>query len=109
MDQRLTPNLFGFLGPVSFFAEGFYSDQRGKQVYPAGNGQARQVLHTNLQVPTTNPYYPIGGSQQLCRVDYSFAIEVPEYITGGERAHRIAAGFNLDELPFDWIGKVTYS
>ncbi len=108
LDQRLTPNLFGILGPVSFFAEGFYSDQKGKQVYPSGNGQARQVLHTNLQVPTANPYYPIGGPSNL-RVDYSFAIEVPTIIQGGERAHRIAAGFNLDELPFDWNGKVTYS
>jgi iron complex outermembrane recepter protein len=108
LDQRITPDLFGFLGPVSFFAEGFYSDQRGKQTYPAGNGQARQILQTNLQVPTFNPYYPIGGPNNL-RVDYSFAIEVPTYITGGERAHRIAGGFNLDELPFDWRGKVTYS
>jgi outer membrane receptor protein involved in Fe transport len=108
LDQRMAPNLFGFLGPVSFFAEGFYSDQRGKQKYPAGNGQGRQLLHGNLQVPTTNPYYPVGAPSNL-RVDYSFAIEAPVYITGGERASRIAAGFNFDELPFDWNGKVTYS
>jgi iron complex outermembrane receptor protein len=108
LDQRITPNLFGVLGPVSFFAEGFYSDQKGKQVYPSGNGQARQVLFTNLQVPTFNPYYPTGAPNNL-RVDYSFALEVPTIIQGGERAHRIASGFNLDELPFDWTGKVTYS
>jgi iron complex outermembrane receptor protein len=108
LDQRISPDLFGFLGPVSFFAEGFYSDQRGKQVYPAGNGQARMILQTNLQVPTFNPYYPAGAPNGL-RVDYSFAMEVPTYITGGERAHRIATGFNLDELPFDWTGKLTYS
>ncbi len=95
-------------GPVSFFAEGFYSDQSGKQTYPAGNGQARMILQTNLQVPTFNPYYPVGGPNNL-RVDYSFALEVPTYITGGERAHRIAGGFNFDQLPFDWVGKLTYS
>ena len=108
MDQRITPNLFGVLGPVSFFAEGFYSDQSGKQAYPAGNGQARMILQTNLVVPTFNPYYPVGGPPNL-RVDYSFALEVPTYITGGERAHRIAGGFNLEQLPFDWVGKLTYS
>jgi outer membrane receptor protein involved in Fe transport len=108
MDQRISPDLFGFLGPVSFFAEGFYSDQRGKQTYPAGNGQARMELQTNLQVPTFNPYYPVGAPNGL-RVDYSFAMEVPTYITGGERAHRVAGGFNLDQLPFDWTGKITYS
>lgn len=108
LDQRVTQNLFGILGPVSFFAEGFYSDQKGKQVYPAGNGQARQVLFTNLQVPTFNPYYPVGAPNGL-RVDYSFALEVPTIIQGGERAHRIAGGFNLDQLPFDWTGKVSYS
>jgi outer membrane receptor protein involved in Fe transport len=108
LDQRMTPDLFGVLGPVSFFAEGFWSDQRGKQRYPGGNGQGRQLLHGNLQVPTTNPYYPIGAPNNL-RVDYSFAVEVPVYITGGERAARVAGGFNFDELPFDWTGKVTYS
>jgi outer membrane receptor protein involved in Fe transport len=108
LDQRMTPNLFGLLGPVSFFAEGFYSDQRGKQRYPAAQGQGRQILRQNLRVPTDNPYYPEGAPSNL-RVDYSFAIEVPVYITGGERASRIAAGFNFDELPFDWVGKFTYS
>jgi outer membrane receptor protein involved in Fe transport len=108
LDQRMTPNLFGFLGPTSFFAEGFWSDQRGKQVYPAGNGQARASLRANLRIPTDNPYYPVGAPTNL-RVDYSFASEVPVYITGGERAARIAAGFNFDQLPFDWVGKFTYS
>jgi hypothetical protein len=59
-------------------------------------------------VPTTNPYYPIGAPNNL-RVDYSFAAEVPVYITGGERAARLAGGFNFDELPFGWTGKFTYS
>ena len=108
LDQRLSPNLFGFLGPVSFFAEGFYSNQRGKQTYPGGNGQARNSLRTNMQVPTNNPFYPVGAPSGL-RVDYSFAREVEVLITGGEIAHRIAGGFNLDELPFDWTGKLTYS
>jgi iron complex outermembrane recepter protein len=108
LDQRISPNLFGVLGPVSFYAEGFYSDQSGKQKYPSGNGQARQTLQNNLQVPTVNPYYPINAPSGL-RVDYSFTIEIPTYIVGGEIAHRVATGLNFDQLPFDWRGKLTYS
>ena len=125
-DQELTNDFFG-LGPVALFADGFYSNQRGKQVYTPGNGQARNVLKTNLTVPTTNPYYPTGtrcttnpsagtpaGVPAGCtptnlRVDYSFALEVPTFITGGEVATHWDFGFNLDKLPFDWTGKLTYS
>lgn len=106
-DQQLTNDLFG-IGPVSFFADGFYSKQIGKQVYPAANGEARQVLETNLVVPTKNPFYPIGAPANV-RVDYSFALEVPTFVTGGETATHYDFGFNLDKLPFDWRGKATYS
>ena len=106
-DQNLTNDFFG-LGPVSFFADGFYHNERGKQIYPPGNGQARAVLQTNLLVPTINPYYPKGAPSGV-RVDYSFALEVPTFITGGETATHWDLGFNLDKLPFDWIGKLTYS
>jgi hypothetical protein len=120
LDQNLTNDLFG-LGPVALFADAFYSNQRGKQVYIPGNGQARAVLQRNLAVPTINPYYPTGtkcvtnpsansgGNPANCvptnlRVDYSFALEVPTFITGGEVARHWDAGFNLDKLPFDWFG-----
>ncbi|MEA2825403.1 MAG: iron complex outerrane recepter protein, partial [Alphaproteobacteria bacterium] len=106
-DQQLTNDLFG-LGPVSLFADGFFSKQRGNQVYPAANGEARQVLETNLVVPTKNPFYPIAAPANV-RVDYSFALEVPTFITGGETATHYDFGFNLDKLPFDWRGKATYS
>jgi outer membrane receptor protein involved in Fe transport len=107
LDQQLTNDLFG-LGPVSLFADGFYSNQRGKQIYTPGNGQARNVLETNLTVPTNNPFRPTGAPTVL-KVDYSFALEVPLYVTGGEVATHWDAGFNLDKLPFDWTGKLTYS
>jgi iron complex outermembrane receptor protein len=106
-DQQLTPDLFG-LGPVSFFADAFYSNQRGKQFYPAGNGQARQQLNANLQVPTSNPYYPIGAPANV-RVDYSLEWEIPTIIVGGEVAGHYDFGFNFDKLPFDWTGRLTYS
>jgi len=126
LDQQLTNDLFG-LGPVALFADGFYHNERGKQIYTPGNGQARAILQTNLTVPTTNPYYPTGpkvnsgavgcpvsGTQAATcvptnlRVDYSFANEVPAYVTGGETATHWDFGFNFDKLPFDWIGKLTY-
>jgi iron complex outermembrane receptor protein len=126
-DQNLTNNFFGF-GSIALFADGFYSNQRGKQIYPPGNGEARQILETNLVVPTSNPYYPTGpkansgaagcpvtGAQAATcvpnnlRVDYSFALEVPTFIVGGEVATHWDAGFNFDKLPFDWRGKATYS
>ena len=49
---RRDAHLFGVLGPVSFLPRGFYSGPEGQAVYPSGNGQARQVLYTNLVVPT---------------------------------------------------------
>jgi iron complex outermembrane receptor protein len=125
-DQNLTNDFFG-LGPVALFADAFYSNQRGKQIYTPGNGQARNVLETNLTVPTTNPFYPTGtrcttnpstaspaGVPAGCvptnlRVDYSFALEVPVIVAGGEVAGHYDVGFNLDKLPFDWRGKLTYS
>jgi iron complex outermembrane receptor protein len=126
-DQTLTNDFFGF-GSIAVFADGFYSNQRGKQIYPPGNGEARQVLETNLVVPTTNPYYPtgskansgaagcpvVGAQAASCvpnnlRVDYSFALEVPTIVVGGEVATHWDGGFNFDKLPFDWRGKLTYS
>jgi outer membrane receptor protein involved in Fe transport len=119
-DQRLTNDFYG-LGSISIFADAFYSHQRGKQIYPPSNGEARQVPNTNLTGPTTNPYYPTGvrcvtnpNTPAGCtptniRVDYSFALEVPTIINGGETASHWDAGFNLDNLPFDWNGKLVFS
>jgi len=108
-DQRLTNDFFG-LGSVSIFADAFFSQQRGKQIYPPSNGEARAVPNTNLNIPINNPFRPTGpGTPSTIRVDYSFAIEVPTIINGGETAAHWDAGFNLDNLPFDWNGKLTFS
>ena len=107
LDQKLTNDFLG-LGPISLFGDAFYSNQRGKQVYPPANGEARQVIETNLAVPSTNPHYPIGAPAGLL-VDYSFALEVPTIVVGGEVAGHYDFGFNFDQLPFNWRGKATYS
>ena len=107
LDQQLTNDFFG-LGPISVFGDAFYSNQRGKQIYPPANGEARQIPETNLTVPINNPYRP-SGAPAVLKVDYSFALEVPTIITGGEVAGHYDFGFNLDKLPFDWRGKATYS
>jgi iron complex outermembrane recepter protein len=106
-DQQLTNNFFG-LGAISLFGDAFYSNQRGKQIYPPANGEARQVLETNLTVPNNNPFRP-SGAPAVLKVDYSFALEVPTFVVGGEVAGHYDFGFNLDKLPFDWRGKATYS
>ncbi len=106
-DQRLTNDFYG-LGSISLFADAFYSNQRGKQIYPSGNGEARASLQTNLVVPATNTFYPIGAPANV-RVDYSFAAEVPVIINGGETAAHWDAGLNFDNLPFAWNGKFTFS
>src|SRR5205823_3370719 len=51
LDQLLTNDFYG-LGRISTFADAFWSNQRGKQVYPAGNGQARQNYNKNIVIPT---------------------------------------------------------
>ncbi|HEX5281170.1 MAG TPA: TonB-dependent receptor [Micropepsaceae bacterium] len=107
LDQKLTNDFYG-IGPVSLFADAFWSNQRGRQIYPSGNGEARQEQETNLAVPTTNPYYPSGAPAGL-DVNYSFAAEVPTIVTGGEVAGHFDFGLNLDEMPFKWHGKLTYS
>jgi iron complex outermembrane receptor protein len=107
LDQKLTNDFYG-LGPVSLFADAFYSNQRGRQIYPSGNGEARQEQETNVAVPTTNPYYPSGAPAGL-NVNYSLAAEMPTIVTGGEVAGHYDFGLNLDELPFAWHGKLTYS
>lgn len=107
VDQKLTNDLY-LLGPVALFGDGFYSNQRGKQIYPSGNGDARPEQQTNLAVPTTNPYYPAGAPAGL-DVNYSLAAEMPAIVTGGEVATHFDFGFNFDALPFAWHGKLTYS
>ena len=113
LDQRLTNDFYG-LGSIALFADGFWSNQRGKQIYPAGNGQARNDYNggnKNLVVPTINPYYPTGvpcvlskGACLPLQVDYNLALDIPTIIVGGEVANHWDAGLNFDGLPFGWTG-----
>jgi iron complex outermembrane receptor protein len=112
-DQELTNDFFG-LGPVAFYGEAFYNNRRAIMHYHAdSSGDAREHLSANqpngMLVPTTNPYYPTGAPAGL-RVHYNFAPEFESTrIAGGNVAGRYAFGFNFDELPFNWRGKLYYS
>ncbi len=116
LDQRLINDFYGF-GSVALFADGFWSNQRGKEKYPAASsGPGRQNYNRNLIVPTINPYYPTGvpcvlssGACRPLQVDFNLALDLPTIIVGGETATHWDAGLNFDSLPFGWTGKYTYS
>src|SRR5207302_1805076 len=99
-DQKL-------FGPVSLFAEGFYSNRRSVEVYIPGASPAAQQTLAGIPVPTINPYYPSGAPNNL-RISYDLGVEHDSRINSGEIADRWAAGFNID-LPRNWLGKVYYS
>ncbi|MCH8074167.1 MAG: TonB-dependent receptor plug domain-containing protein [Proteobacteria bacterium] len=102
VDQELVDDFWG-LGPVSFSADGFYSNRRAVMRYHSTNsGNCRE--HHNLRqsrgikVPTTNPYYPAGAPEGL-RVQYTFGVEMAARLTGGEIAGRYDSVFIFDDLP----------
>lgn len=97
-------NLFG---PVSFFAEGFYSNRRSVQDYIPGASPAQQQTLSAIPVPTTNPYYPSSAPSGL-RISYDLGVEHDSRINSGEIADRYAFGFNVN-LPYSWLGKLYYS
>ena len=96
VDQRLTPN-------ISFFAEGFYDNRRAQYLNPANLSPA-SLEDLLVQVPTANPYYPIGAPNNL-KVNYNMSFEVPPMTSAAEIADRYLAGFNIT-LPADWEGKI---
>lgn len=97
-DQRL-------LSWISIFAEGFYDNRRAQYLNPAtlSPSSGTDLL---VQVPTSNPYYPIGAPGNL-KVNYNISLEAPPLTSAYEIADRYLAGFNLD-LPFGWEGKIFY-
>jgi outer membrane receptor protein involved in Fe transport len=99
VDQRLTSN-------ISFYGEGFYSNRRFEVINLANQSPA-STQDLSVQVPTANPYYPIGAPSNLA-VNYNIGLESPPYTDGNEIADRYLAGLNFD-LPARWEGRVYYS
>jgi len=114
-DQRLADNLdlFGFdLGPVDLIVDGVYSNRRYKQNYPSDQGQGRENItpgRDGYRVPTNNPYRPTGAPGDL-RVHWTLDPEIDTpIVSGGQVNARWRAGFEFDELPFDWHGLFDYT
>ncbi len=99
VDQRITSN-------VSFYGEGFYSNRRFEYLNLANQSPA-STQDLSVQVPTLNPYYPIGAPGNLL-VNYNIGLEIPPYTDGNEVADRYLAGLKFD-LPANWEGRVYYS
>lgn len=98
VDQRLTSF-------ASFFAEGFYDNRRAQYFNPA-NLSPVSGSDLLVQIPTSNPYYPIGAPNNI-RVNYNISLEAKPLTSVGEIADRYLGGINLN-LPFDWEGKIYY-
>ena len=58
VDQKIFPG-------VSFFGEGFYTNRRSQDHLASFGGQGLANYLTTWQVPTINPYYPIGAPAGL--------------------------------------------
>jgi outer membrane receptor protein involved in Fe transport len=99
VDQRLTRD-------VSFYGEGYYSNRRAEFLNLANQSPA-STQDLQVQVPTRNPYYPIGAPTNLV-VNYNIGLEVPPFTNSSELADRYLLGLNLD-LPGDWQGRIYYS
>lgn len=99
VDQRITSN-------ISFYGEGFYDNRRFEFLNLANQSPA-STQDLSVQVPTSNPYYPIGAPGNLT-VNYNIGLEIPPYTDGSEVADRYLAGLNI-ALPANWEGRVYYS
>jgi len=101
-------------GGISFFFTGFFSDRRAQQLQapmPTGNaGESYSRGNAGYIIPTHNPYYPTNVPDGTdLRVHYLISPEQLTRNTGGEKARRWQAGFNFNELPFEWQGRAFYS
>jgi outer membrane receptor protein involved in Fe transport len=99
VDQRLAKD-------ISFYGEGYYSNRRSEFLNLANQSPA-STQDLQVQVPTQNPYYPIGAPGNLV-VNYNMGLEVPPFTTASEVADRYLLGLNLN-LPGDWQGRIYYS
>jgi len=99
IDQRLTKD-------ISFYGEGYYNNRRA-QFLNLANQSPASTQDLQVQIPTRNPYYPIGAPTNLV-VNYNIGMEVPPFTSVNSVADRYLFGLNLD-LPGDWQGRVYYS
>jgi iron complex outermembrane receptor protein len=90
---------------VELFVDGFYSNRRAQIRYPSTVNPASSASFTTT-VPTTNPFYPAGAPAGL-NVSYNISAELTPRLSSYELSQRWAGGFNL-ELPFEWLGRVSY-
>ena len=99
IDQRLTKD-------VSFYGEGYYNNRRA-QFLNLANQSPASTTDLQVQVPTRNPYYPIGAPTNLV-ANYNMGFEVPPFTSVNSVADRYLFGLNLD-LPGSWQGRIYYS
>ena len=99
IDQRLTKD-------ISFFGEGYYSNRRA-QFLNLGNQSPASTQDLQVQVPTRNPFYPIGAPTNLV-VNYNIGLEIPPFTSVNEVSDRYMFGLNFN-LPGDWEGKLYYA
>jgi outer membrane receptor protein involved in Fe transport len=127
MHQRLTPNLdlFGVdWGPVRFIFDGMWSNRRFKQEYPGDSGQSRENMSKrgrgydfDKNDPTPNPYLPTNLPANMdpqqggdLNIHWSIGPELDTpIISGGQQNARWLFGFEFDDLPFNWHGRMDYS
>ena len=98
VDQRL-------IDGISLFGEGFYTNHRFQFLNNANQSASTQDL--SVQVPTLNPYYPIGAPANLT-VNYNIGLEVSPLTSGNDVTDRYAGGLKF-ELPAGWEGQIYYS
>ena len=100
VDQRLTKN-------ISFFGEGFYSNRRA-QFLNLANQSPASTQDLQVQIPTANPYYPVGGAPTNLVINYNIGLEISPFTSVSEVSDRYLLGLNFD-LPGDWKGRAYYS
>jgi hypothetical protein len=108
-DQQIAQDFFG-IGVLAIFADGFWSNRRNVAEYnpPGGNSAEAFMPSAGMTVPTNNPYRPTGAPATI-RIHYNLAVEAPTRTIGAETSGRYQFGFNFDELPFAWRGRIFFS
>jgi outer membrane receptor protein involved in Fe transport len=108
-DQQVAQDFLG-IGMVGIFVDAFWSNRRNVAEYtpPGGNSAEAFMPSAGMTIPTNNPYRPTGAPANI-RIHYNLAVEAPTRTIGAETSARYAFGFNFDDLPFGWHGRLFYS